>query len=116
MNRVSRSSGHVPNRACPLIFTGVDIHPYYAVADFDWVSPNAGQVGVRANAPVQIERPMMPRTRHHVSGHVAARQVPAGMRTAIVDHDDALRVGQPKNSKFTIAHGRKRPTVETASR
>ncbi len=37
------------------------------------------------------------------------------MRTAIVDHDNALRAGQGKNRKFTIAHGHKRAPIAFAT-
>ena len=94
----------------------VDIYPYDAIADFDRVLPDAGQVGVRANAAIQIELPMMPLPLDDVARHSLSGQVSARVRAAIVDHDDALRVGQPKNRKLAIAHGHKRPTVGTASR
>jgi len=63
--------------------------------------PHAGRV--RARTAVQVELPVMPRTGDDATGNLTGGEIAAGMRAAIIDDDESIRIGQVENGKITIA-------------
>ena len=70
---------------------------------------------MRAYAGIEVERPLMPGARHDVAINLTAGETPAGVWAFIVNHHNALRVGQPKHGQpETIALDERSPAAATS--
>lgn len=77
-----------------------NLDPNLALAHLDVVLLHPRLCRVRTHPRVQVKLPEVPRTCHHVALHVSAREIPARMRTRVVDYHHTLRIIKTKNRQL----------------
>ena len=56
---------------------------------------------MRTHAARKIKLPLVPWTYHHTLANFAAGEIPTGVRTGVIDHDDLRRIEVEENGQFT---------------